>query len=73
MPRGIKTTIIGQIGATLISSSALAGGFSRGTANLDGLYADGFELYSGLTFVSPGRSYENIVGTLGASADQTFA
>ncbi|MCK5747443.1 MAG: outer membrane protein transport protein [Oricola sp.] len=73
MPRGIKTTIIGLIGATLISSSALAGGFSRGTANLDGLYADGFELYSGLIFVSPGRSYENIVGTLGASADQTFA
>ncbi|MCI5073805.1 outer membrane protein transport protein [Oricola sp.] len=62
MRRGTKTITIGLFGATVLSSAALAGGFSRGSANLDGLYGDGFEFYSGVTFVSPGRSYENISG-----------
>ena len=38
--------------------AASAGGFSRGSANLDGLYGTGdFGIYSGATYVSPGRSY----------------
>lgn len=43
--------------------AAGAGGFNRGTANLDGLYGTGnFGIYSGVTYVSPGRSYETASG-----------
>lgn len=72
MFRGIKTLSAGLAIATVLSGSALAGGFSRGTANLDGLFGDGFQMYSGMTYVSPGRSYQNIMGTMGPSPDQTF-
>ena len=78
---------LGQIalvlGATVaMSSIAQAGGFSRGSANLDGLYAseDGDQpvtAYAGVTFVSPGRSYDNlsvdINGTLVPQGETEFS
>lgn len=43
--------------------TAGAGGFNRGSANLDGLYGTGdLGLYTGITYVSPGRSYSNARG-----------
>ena len=43
--------------------AASAGGFNRGSANLDGLYGTGdFGIYSGVTYVSPGREYETVGG-----------
>lgn len=52
-------------GAALVAlSQAQAGGFNRGTANLDGLYGDTkLGLYAGVTYVSPQRSYDTITGT----------
>jgi len=61
MPRGTKTTIIGLIGATLISGSAMAGGFSRGTADTDILYEDGNVVArGGALYVAPQRGYDTI-------------
>ena len=50
---------------TALTATAQAGGFSRGSANLDGLYASEYvnePIISsfGVTFVSPGRSYDSI-------------
>lgn len=47
--------------ATLMSV-AHAGGFNRGSANLDGLYSDTLGVYSGVTYVAPGRSYSSVTG-----------
>jgi long-chain fatty acid transport protein len=61
MPRGITTIITGLIGAAALSSAAVAGGFSRGTADTDILYADGDVVFrSGLLYVAPQRGYETI-------------
>lgn len=69
MPRGTKTTIISVIGATLISTSAMAGGFSRGTADTDILFEDGqIVSRAGVTYVSPQREFETVGG---APADLT--
>lgn len=47
------------------AGAANAGGFNRGTANLDGLYGSGdIGIYSGVTYVSPGRGYENARGII---------
>ncbi|MBL8581463.1 MAG: outer membrane protein transport protein [Rhizobiaceae bacterium] len=46
-----------------LATAAHAGGFNRGGANLEGLYGSGvIALYSGATFVSPGRSYTEATG-----------
>lgn len=50
---------------------AQAGGFNRGTANLDPLYnTGGFGMYAGGTYVAPGRSFSSVtspvVGTQGS-------
>ena len=62
--------MLGRIALVLSATAAMgtvahAGGFSRGSANLDGLYAseDGDEpitAYMGVTFVSPGRSFDSL-------------
>lgn len=47
------------------ASSAQAGGFNRGNANLDLLYGDGaLGITSGVTFVAPDRSYTNARGAV---------
>ena len=70
MPRGTKTTIIGLIGATLISGSAMAAGFSRGTADTDILYENGnFVIRNGVAFVIPQRGYETIGGVAATDPD----
>lgn len=58
-------TLIFAGGATVVAlSQAQAGGFNRGTANLDGLYgATQLGMYAGVTYVSPQRSYDTISGT----------
>lgn len=72
MPRGTKTTIIGLIGATLISGSALAGGFSRGTADTDILFEEGgFNLRAGVLYVAPQRGYETIAGAPATDGNYT--
>ena len=71
-----KRLALALAASAIAITSAQAGGFSRGNANLDGLYAseDGNEpvtAYAGVTFVSPGRSYENIeVDIVGTNVQQ---
>lgn len=66
MPRGTKTIIFGLIGATAISSAAMAGGFSRGTADTDILYEDGdVVMRGGVFYVAPQRGYDTINGAAG--------
>ncbi len=72
MSKSIKTILAGLAGATIMASSAYAGGFSRGTADTDILYEDGgFVSRSSVTFVSPtqdvtlfgGASTGNVLGS----------
>ena len=69
--------VFGALIGCSLCSAAFAGGFNRGSANLDGLYGDGFGLTSGVTFVAPGRTYEAgaLEETLGArsASDDRFA
>ena len=63
----IKTITASLLATALLTTTAYAGGFSRGSANLDGLYAsedgsDAITAYSGVTLVNPGRSYDSITG-----------
>ena len=60
-----KTITASILVSALLTTSALAGGFSRGSANLDGLYASEYgdqPIISslGVTFVNPGRSYDSV-------------
>lgn len=56
---GVLALIIGAVGAT----SALAGGFSRGSADTDILYEDSSGAFRfGGTYVVPGRTYDTISG-----------
>lgn len=57
-----KLAIAGLISSVAIVSQANAGGFNRGSANLDGLYSDGIGIYTGVTYVNPGRSYSSVSG-----------
>ncbi len=61
----LSATLVFAGGTALAAlSQAQAGGFNRGTANLDGLYGDTkLGLYAGVTYVSPQRSYDTITGT----------
>lgn len=45
-----------------LAGTALAGGYNRGSANLDGLYSDKIGAYAGITYVAPGRSYSSVSG-----------
>jgi long-chain fatty acid transport protein len=63
MIRGSLKTIV-AVAATgvAMASAAQAGGFNRGSANLDGLYSDSLGIYSGVTYVAPSRSYSSVTG-----------
>ncbi|NDV85131.1 long-chain fatty acid transporter [Aurantimonas aggregata] len=63
-------------GATIatiaLSSTALAGGFQRGTADTDILYEPGtFNMRTGVTYISPQRGYESVNGVGGDFGDFT--
>lgn len=63
-------------GATIatiaLSSTALAGGFQRGTADTDILYEPGtFSMRSGVTYISPQRGFESVNGVGGDFGDYT--
>ena len=63
----MKTITAGLLATTLMTTAAYAGGFSRGSADLDGLYGSEYRndpviADMGVTFVSPGRSYESVTG-----------
>jgi long-chain fatty acid transport protein len=63
MIRGSLKTIV-AVAATGVAmvSAAQAGGYNRGSANLDGLYSDSLGIYSGVTYVAPSRSYSSVTG-----------
>ncbi|UIJ73576.1 long-chain fatty acid transporter [Aurantimonas sp. HBX-1] len=55
-----------------LSSTALAGGFQRGTADTDILYEPGtFSMRSGLTYVTPQRGFDSVNGVSGDFGDYT--
>lgn len=61
----LKRAALALAATAAITTAAQAGGFSRGSANLDGLYASEYvnePIVSsfGVTFVSPGRSYDSV-------------
>lgn len=63
----LKRAALALAATAAITTAAQAGGFSRGSANLDGLYASEYvnePIISsfGVTFVSPGRSYDSVTG-----------
>ena len=65
----LKGLALGLAASAAITTTASAGGFNRGTANLDGLYATGYHdepvsAYMGTTFVAPGRSYDTLTTTI---------
>lgn len=63
MLRGSKTLLIGMAFASAFSGSAMAGGFSRGTADTDILFEDGnFVMRAGGLYVAPQRGYDTING-----------
>lgn len=58
----LKSIVAGLAASVALTSSAMAGGFNRGSANLDGLFSDSLGVYSGVTYVAPGRSYSSVTG-----------
>lgn len=61
MTRGIRTITIGLGFATALTSVAMAGGFSRGTADTDILYEEGGVVTRmGVSYVMPQRGYDSI-------------
>jgi long-chain fatty acid transport protein len=72
MLKGTKTILCGLACATALTGSAMAGGFSRGTADTDILFEDGnFAMRSGVLYVAPQRGYETIGG--GAATDGAYS
>ncbi|MEF2550032.1 long-chain fatty acid transporter [Aurantimonas sp. A2-1-M11] len=65
--RTILTTILGaSLASAALGSSALAGGFQRGTADTDILYEAGTaSMRFGMTYVNPQRGFESIDGQSG--------
>ncbi len=57
-------TLLGSgIASIMLATTAQAGGFNRGVANLDPLYnTGGFAAYSSFTYVAPARTFTNISG-----------
>ncbi|MEN3793302.1 long-chain fatty acid transporter [Fulvimarina sp. MAC3] len=65
-----KTVCFGALAAALLSSSAMAAGFQRGTPDTDILFEPGTtSLRWGLTYVDPQRGFESINGQRGDFGD----
>lgn len=62
MMKNFKTVLAGAAVSAMAISSAQAGGFERGTANLDALFGDRVQVDAGWTFVNPGREYDKVEG-----------
>ncbi|WP_223478027.1 OmpP1/FadL family transporter [Oricola indica] len=74
MTRGIRTITIGLGFATALTSVAMAGGFSRGTADTDILYEEGGAVTRlGAVYVMPQRGYEMIGGAPATDGDYSDA
>lgn len=78
MLKGTKTILCGLACATALTGNALAGGFSRGTADTDVLFEDGnFTMRAGVLYVAPQRGYESVtvagVPTSSTDGDYTEA
>ena len=65
--RTFLTTILGaSLASAALSTSALAGGFQRGTADTDILFEQGTAVMrTGVTYVNPQRGFESINGQSG--------
>lgn len=65
--RTFLTTILGaSLASAALSTSALAGGFQRGTADTDILFEQGtVAMRTGVTYVNPQRGFESINGQSG--------
>lgn len=62
----IKRVALGLATTAALTGATQAGGFSRGSANLDGLYASEYRddpiiTSFGVTYVAPGRSYDSVL------------
>lgn len=69
MSSSINKIILGFAGATILATAASAGGYSRGSANLDPLLSsERFELSTSIVVTSPDRGYATINGV---AADKT--
>ncbi|MCB1438143.1 MAG: outer membrane protein transport protein [Nitratireductor sp.] len=55
-------SVVAGLSLSLLAGAAHAGGYNRGSANLDGLYSDALGIVAGMTWVSPGRSYDRVSG-----------
>lgn len=60
--RAIRIGGTALVMSAAFAGTALAGGYNRGSANLDGLYSDKLGAYAGVTYVAPGRSYSSVTG-----------
>lgn len=58
----LKSALLAMAASVALASAAQAGGFNRGSANLDGLFSDSLGVYGGVTYVAPGRSYSQVSG-----------
>lgn len=68
-----STLVLAGTVSLVAVGAAQAGGFNRGSANLDGLFGGSQfgSIYTGMTYVAPGRSYDEVTGVrvvLGAPA-----
>ncbi|MCQ0987440.1 outer membrane protein transport protein [Jiella marina] len=67
-----KTISIAALMTVALSSSALAGGFQRGTADTDILFEQGtVNMRAGVTYVSPQRGFDSVNGVSGNFDDYT--
>ena len=57
-----KTGAVALIAASAFATSALAGGYSRGSANLDPLFDDGTSFAASMTIVAPSRGLKSFNG-----------
>lgn len=60
--RAIRIGGTALVMSAAMAGAATAGGFNRGSANLDGLFSDKIGAYAGVTYVAPGRSYSSVTG-----------
>ena len=60
--RAIRVGGTALVMSAALAGAATAGGFNRGSANLDGLFSDKIGAYAGVTYVAPGRSYSSVSG-----------
>ncbi|MFM2278807.1 MAG: hypothetical protein RLZZ444_1038, partial [Pseudomonadota bacterium] len=59
----LKTGLTAVVALAALHSSALAGGFSRGDANIDILFEDGkAAIDAGVTYVAPKRQFDTVDG-----------